>query len=694
MSEQTGPIETKAQFAQTPAGRQQYWQVELAAAKDNVKAWWADAERVIREYLGESTEAGRYRLNLFYADTTTRSANMSGLPKVTSRRRYADAADDVARTSAEILERLLNSDIDREEDGYRKSLARARSDWELAVLGVVRFRYVAEMEPVEETPAQTDEETGEELAPAVPAGEQKVEEDVETDYVHWKDFLWSPGRTWSDVRWVAYRTEMTRDELNDRFGEDKGKKVPLQKRPPGETDGISEDVKDAWSRAEVWEIWDKASRKRCMYADGMDEVLEEVDDPLGIPGFFPSPEPLCANATTSKYIPRPYYFLAESLYEEAHELTRRIRYLVKSIKVNGGFDASMPELGRMLDETCENKLIPVERWSFVKEKGGLANAVELLPIQQQIEAVIALVTQRNVVKSDLYEITGQSDIMRGQAAQKATATEQRIKARFGSSRIQAAQEEYARFASEGQRIRAAIITKMFDAETIVERSNILPRREEVEGATDPLEMGMAPPGMPMQPPPPPTGDTPDPQMVLKAIELLKSDGAAYRVEVEADSLSMTDFDAVQQESMGVLKAVTEYVVGWAPLVQAGGPAMATMSMEMLKVALASFRGGNRYEEIIDRAQKDMEAQAKIPKPPPPPDPKVVSAQVKAQSDQFKAKADVQKTQMDLQASTVKHGLEMQKIGAEVEQTKVETAARVVEAQTDAAMGARDTGMEA
>ena len=73
---------------------------------------------------------------LLPASTTTRAANMSGLPKVRARRRFADATDDVARTSAEILERLLNSDIDREDDGYRKSLARARSDWELAGLGV------------------------------------------------------------------------------------------------------------------------------------------------------------------------------------------------------------------------------------------------------------------------------------------------------------------------------------------------------------------------------------------------------------------------------------------------------------------------------------------------------------------------------------------------------------------------------
>ena len=36
----------------------------------------------------------------------------------------------------------------------------------------------------------------------------------------------------------------------------------------------------------------------------------------------------------------------------------------------------------------------------------------------------------------LFQVTGMSDIMRGQASQKATATEQRIKAGFASTRVQ------------------------------------------------------------------------------------------------------------------------------------------------------------------------------------------------------------------------------------------------------------------
>ena len=696
----TGAIESKSQFPSTPSGLQSYWEVEIGAAKDNVKDWWRDGETVIKEFLGEATDAGKYRLNLFYADTTTRAANMSGLPKVRARRRYSDATDDVARTSAEILERLLNSDIDREEDGYRKSLAKARSDWELPGLGITRFRYVMETEPVEGIPAQKGpcptcggeveeceecDEAGEiEVAPEVPAGERKIHEDVETDYVFWKDFLWSPAKTWSDVRWIAYRTELTRDELVARFGEEKGKQIQIQRRYPASAESVSEEVKDAWCRAEVWEIWDKSTKRRLMFSEGMNEILEDVEDPLELPGFFPSPEPLCANLTTSKFLPRPWYFLAQSLYEEAHELTRRIRYLVKAIKTVGGFDASMPELGRMLDDACENRLIPVERWSMVKEKGGLSNAMELLPIDSQIQAVVQLVQQRNLVKQDLFEVTGQSDIMRGQANAGATATEQRIKARFGSSRIQAMQGEYARFASEGQRIRAGIITRMFDVETIVKRSNIMPRSTVEEAPAAQMATPQMPgaPGMPPAPPAPPSSKPgPSPELVLKAVELLKSDDSAYRIEVDNDSLSMTDYDALQQEGVAFMTATSQFFQQWAPLIQGGGPVIAKFAVELYQQFASQVRGGERFEDIIDRMVDSLEKLASAPKPPPQPDPKMMVAQVKAKTDMAKAQVDMAKTQMDFKASAAEHQMKMGEIQAETVQAQVENQGELIRAAT-------------
>lgn len=644
MDSEHGEIESADDYSESPQALAQRWGMEIAAAKENLKPFHDQGEKVIKEYLGEGSSTKR--LNLFYADVQTKAASLSGEPKVRARRRHADAQDEVARVSADMLERLLNTDVERDSDGFRRALRNARGDWQKPALGQVRFRYVMEEGAAEEGAAPV-----------------KKFEDVETDYVHWKDFLWSKARTWDEVRWVAYRVEMNRDDLEDRFGEELGKQIPLSAKA-GQDDDKSGDV---WKRAEVWEIWDKEERQRLFYVEGFSKILEVTPDPLGLPNFFPSPEPLAANTTTSNFIPKSFYFLAEDLYEQAHDLTRRIRDLVAAIKVIGAYSSGNSGFKDVLDSACENEMIAVDNLAALLGQDGLSNAAWFMPIAPYVEALVRLVEQRNLVRSDIAEVLGLSDIMRGQQAARATATTDRIKARAFSMRSQVEQDEYARFATDAQKIRAHIISKQFDPETIIKRSNIEASMPELK-SKNPEEAQKA-------------------QMLLaQAVQLLKDDIAAYVVDVDSDSLSMTDLDAVQQESMGALKAITDYVVGWAPLVQGGGPVVAKMSMEMLKVAVATFRGGERYEGIIDRAVSDMEHAAAQPKPPPPPDPKMVAAQAQAKAVGMKAQADMAKTGMDLQATTAEHGMRMKELAAETVQAQVENQGELIRAAVPRPVG--------
>jgi hypothetical protein len=64
----------------------------------------------------------------------------------------------------------------------------------------------------------------------------------------------------------------------------------------------------------------------------------------------------------------------------------------------------------------------------------------------------------------MFQVDGTSDIMRGQATEGgATATEQAIKAKYGSIRGGKAQKRFARFCSEAQSIRGEIICKHFSS---------------------------------------------------------------------------------------------------------------------------------------------------------------------------------------------------------------------------------------
>lgn len=597
-------------------GLQRRWLLELNAARDALREFHQEGDVVDREFRGDG---GGERLNLFFADVQTKSAILSGVPKVRARRRFADALDPVARVSAMALDRLLNSDIERESDGYRKALSHAKSDWLRSGMGQVRLRYVVETQP---TPAVVDPMTGQELAPA---GERKTFEDVETDYVKWRKFLWTPAEVWDDVRAVFYGLDLSREEWDRQFP---GLEFKPKAREKG--DG-SPETNQVFGRAEVWEIWDRDSKRVLFLSEQHQEILKVRADPLGLPGFFPSPQPLMANATTSKCVPRSSYFFARALYEEAHELQRRIRALVKQVKVRGGYDAANEALRDILSSAEDGKLWPMKNYATMAGgANGLANSIALIPNKDQIEAILALSNRLALVKRDIYEITGQSDIMRGQAAEKATATEQRIKARFGSTRIQAEQDELARFASEAQRIRAFIISKFFDAETIQRRANLV------------------------------SGD--DAKLVPQAMALLKEDISAYRIDVDADSLAMTDYDAIQQENMSLLEGTAKFFGAVGPL--ATSPEMAEFFASLYQQAIAGARGAERFEGTIDRFLAQMRAQAQAPKGPPPPDPKLELEKTRAQAGHVKAQADMAKTAMDFQVSQAEHGMRMAELAAQ------------------------------
>lgn len=651
----TQPVNEELKQDETPAGLQRRWKLEIDTALREFEDFHNDGAAVVDEFLGKGSNAAR-RFNLFFSDVETKSANLSGTPKVRAKRRYADARDDVARVSAAILDRLLNTDIKRESDGYRDALQNAKGDWLKPGLGQIRLRYVVENEDAKGSDGEALQ--GEDGQPL----KRKVREDVETDYQKWRRFLWSPCEVWdSDVRWVAYGLDLTKEEWDRQFP---GKPFHAKAGPKDEKD----EAKRVFGRAEVWEIWDKDTKRVLFFADQQLEILAVKPDPYGLPGFFPSPRPLMANATTSKCVPRSTYYLAKPLYDEAHELHQRIRGLVRRARVVGAYDKANEGLQKLLDDTSEGKLIPVANWSSLVEKGGLQGAIAFMPLKEIIEAILALSQRLEIVQRELYQVTGQADIMRGQAAERATATEQRIKARFGSSRIQKDQDELARFASEAQQIRAFLIAKLFDAETIIKRSNI--EQAEVIEAPAPAPVSGQPPSPPQL--------VPNRELIEKAVALLKSDIAQYEIDVDAESLTMTDFDAVQQEGVAIMQATAEFFAKFAPLMQ-GNAQIGQFVLELYQQMIGGFRGSERFEGLIERGIAQLKAAASAPKPPPPPDPKLEAAKVKAQ-------ADIAGTRMDMQAKQLEHGARMQEIQAEMVQDRARTQNEMARTQAASQAG--------
>jgi len=607
---------------ETPEGIRNRWQLELDSANKDIEKWHKRGELVLKRFRDErgETDDGT-KLNLYTSNVQTLQALLFGkTPQVDVARKFGDPNDDLARVGGETMERLLNCDIERDSDSYKRALTYALMDRLNPGAGIVRLRYVAEF-GVEEVPAKIDPVTGVELAPGFKR-EVKTFEDVEVDHVNWKDFRWSPARVWHEVRWVAFKTDMGRRALIKRFGE-KGKTIPLIASKRTDQDDSSAKQNDPWSRACVWEIWDKETETAYWIAEGFNQILDVKENPLQLDGFFPMPEPMLANITTSSLVPVPDYVLAQDLYTEIDELSAHIRLLTEAVKVSGVYDETLPGLDTLLSGPRRNKLIPVANWPSLTEKGGMQGAINFLPIDMVVNALTVLTQQRTERIALLFQVTGFSDIMRGQAMSNTTATEQAIKARFASVRVQAMQDEFARFASDVQRIKAEIISKHFDPQTIIERSNVL--------------------------------HTPDAQMAMQAVQLIKSKWFLYRVSVRPENVSITDYAALKGERTEFLQALTGFIQTALPAAQAM-PGSLPELLECLKWGLAGFKGSSEIEGVLDRAiakATEMASQPQQQKPDPKLQAIALKGKIEAANDERELRSDLVRTQAEVQADKVK-----------------------------------------
>jgi hypothetical protein len=288
--------------------------------------------------------------------------------------------------------------------------------------------------------------------------------------------------------------------------------------------------------------------------------------------------------------------------------------LTRACKLVGVYDKQQEGVRRMFTEGVENDLIPIDNWAMFSEKQGLVGVVQWLPLKDIVEAVQILTEKQTEKISKLYQITGMNDIMRG-AAQAGTArvsaTQRQLEANYGSIRIEALQNDFARFVSDLQALKVEIIAKHFQPYCIIQQSNIMA--------------------------------TPDAQMADQAIQLIKAPGAArWRITVRPETLAIADYAQLKQERTEYMMGVAQFMQSAAPLVEMK-PEAAPFMMKLMKWGLAGFRGSNEVEGIVDQAVTAMEKAPPEQKPDP-------AAQ--------KAQAEIQKMQMEMQMSQQEHAAKM------------------------------------
>lgn len=619
-------ITSDSDFNNSPTGLAARWSTEIEAAQKELGPFHKDANRITQRYLDKRDAYGRdeSKVNLFWS---TMQVLLSMLyarpPKADVSRSWQDYDDDVARVAGTMLQRMLNRSFDDNVSPWDANVRQGIEDWLVVGMGQIWLRYEVETEDYE-IPAVFDE-FGQELSPAQQAT-RITEEEAPCDYIYWEDFYYSPARTWHEVRWVARRVYMTKDQLTERFGAEIANIVPLtgNSTPKDVNDQVTKF--DPWSKAEVFEIWCKEKRKVYWYAKGADVILDVKDDPLQLDGFFPCPRPAIANVTSSNFQPRADYIFAQDQFSELDEINTRITWLTRAAKVVGVYDKSAEGIQRVFNQGTENQLIPVDNWAMFAEKGGIKGQVDWIPIQEVVNAIDHLRVYRQDKVMQIYEVLGISDIMRGSSKASETAAAQQIKAQFGSTRIQLKQFYIAEWITGALRIKAEIICKHFQPETILRRTNI--------------------------------ERTPDAPLAMQAIQLLKDEELSeYRINIEADSMAALDWAAERDAAVQFMQGLGAFISQVAPMAQQV-PAAAPVLLSLLQWSVSKFRVSSEIESVLDQAITSLKQQGiQPPQPNPLQEAEVAEKQAGAAERAAKAKkANVEANGQELQLQMAQRAL--------------------------------------
>ena len=629
----------------TPAQLHKEWVKEIDAAERRLRKYRKQGNQVVKRFIDERDQGANAsyfegyrgdapsRLNLFHKNVSTTMAMLYGnTPQIDVAREHHDPDDDIARVASLMYQRILMTDVEPSGEDLSTVLKAALQDRLLPGMGCARVRYdMATMTQTVMNPETMENEDVEVLE----------YEDSPIDYIHWQDVMWGWGRTWKEIPWWSFRNWLTRTEVTDRFGEKVAKNIEYKNQTPqgdsNRDEGTNPDEKDSIQKAEIWEIWNKVDKKVYWFSKGAELILDVKDDPLGLDGFWPMPRPMVANYTTTLFVPKADFVLAQDLYNEIDELQSRISTITRAIKVVGVYNkAAGDSVGRMLKEGVENDLIPVDNWAMFAETGGLQGNVQWFPVEVIVGTLQILEQVQSAKTEQLYEITGMSDIMRGGNTDQYTAAKtQGMKAKMGSIGIQALQEEFARFASDLEALKAEVISKHFSKETIVTQSNA----------------GFLPEA--------------DKPMVAAALELMMSSDVKWRVNIKPESIAMIDYAQIKSERSEFLMAMSQYIQSASSAVQAV-PGSMPILLELMKWAMAGFKGAEYLEGTFDQA---IEAAKQMP-PPGQDDGKASAEQAKLELEKMKQAGAQAKQQGEIQKISIKAQADMTvqkaKIQSEIE----------------------------
>lgn len=596
--------------ATPPAAEHRRWWRELQLADKREKEWRKNGEKIIGTYRGVGRK--RNSFNILAANTETlRPALYSSLPKPDVRRRFRDS-DPLGKAVAEVMERCISVSIDHYD--FDQCCRYDVLDALLPGRGISRIRYVPSLAQVG-TPQVPDEEAEEGSHESQEGVTEEVAyEQVVCEHVDWRDFRRGNGRVWAEVEWIGFRHDLTKRDVAKQFGDEIAEEIKYEDQ---KDDDEANQKKSDWDEvnseffkvAEFWEIWDKEGHRVFFLTEHHKQLIFPVDNPEGEPPltlekFYPIPEPIRLFEDSSSLIPTPIYDLYREQADELERISTRINKIIDACKVRGVYDSTMRELADLMAGS-DNQMIPASNSAKWQQTGGIEKAIWWMPVDKVAQVLQQLYVARDACKATIYELTGISDIIRGQTNANETLGAQQLKSNYATMRLKKMQQSVQYYIRDLVRLMAEVIGEKFGVETLAKMSGLKFPTEQDKMSIQQQMMLAQQSQVPGQPPNPQMAQMQQ-TLMLPTWEEIKSVmqddmGRTFRVDVETDST----VQGILQEDMAalreVLTGIVEFWQGVGPAVQAGAVPIEAVKAITLSIARRS-KLGLEVEDSLEKLQ--------------------------------------------------------------------------------------------
>lgn len=618
-----------------------HWLDEIADAKKREKVFRDKGDDILEVFEGKNTP-----FNILYSNTETLlPALFSDLPRPVITRRFKDndpIGKVVADAGQRMLEYLLDTDID-EYESFTDALTDVTLDGLLPGRGNCSIKYDSD-----------DDVTWEIVCP---------------DSRDWKRVYYGYAKKWSKVPWVAYEEYLDKSECKKLFKQKANDLVYMEGEEDEKPDN---DNKGKRKTTLIYQIWDKSDKKIKYISPHYKEgILKEDDDPLNLNGFFNCPKPIQFVKKPSDLIPTALYTLYEKQAKELNRIQIRIDKIVEAIKVRGIYNGSLGEELENLFKEADNSFVPTDQGATLIE-GGLDKAIWFAPVEKLIIVLQQLYQARESCKSVIYEITGISDIVRGQSVASETLGAQKIKESWGTMRLKRLQKEVQRYALDMMKLMLEIASSKFSEETWQKITMLpYPTSKEKEAAQKQLQLlqeqvqqrALIAQESGLQP----ESFNPPQDLVQAAqnpswgeiLEILNDDFLrSYRLDIETNST--LDVEATEDKQLvgEFMNALAQVMAGFA-----NDQSLPFQAKKSIILAVTKrYRFGREVEEEINSMQEPQ------PQIPPQIQQQIQTQQKQLQQAQQKLQKDQERIQQDEQKLQIqKQKLEFDRKMAQLEQ---------------------------